>query len=272
MQKHIKIGKEKIPALGFGTFRLGGQDCLDGAADALDIGYRHLDTAQMYKNEEFVGEAIERSGIQRDEIFLTTKVTPDNMAKEKFIPSVEESLKKLRTDHVDLLLIHWPSHDEANKEAIHELTLAKEKGYARLIGVSNFTLRQLKSAKELAEISCNQVEYHPYLGQEKILSFIHENNMFLTAYSPLGVGKILKDEIIISLSEKYGHSPAQIVLRWHIQQENVAAIPKASDRKHRKDNFEIFDFELSDDDMQTIFDLDQKNRIVNPPWSPEWDE
>lgn len=271
MQKYIKIGSEKVPSLGFGTFRLGGADCLDGVADALERGYRHIDTAQMYKNEEFVGEAIKKSGIDRDDIFLTTKVTPDNMPVEKFLPSVEESLKKLNTDHVDLLLIHWPSDDETNKAALAELASAKEKGYTRLIGVSNFPVRLLEYAKKQEDIFCNQVEYHPYLGQEKILKFLRENDMMLTAYSPLGIGKILKDDVIISIAEKYGHSPAQIVLRWHIQQENVAAIPKASDKKHRQSNFEIFDFELSDDDMKSIFDLDQKNRLVNPPWGPEWD-
>ncbi|CAN5549308.1 aldo/keto reductase [soil metagenome] len=272
MQKFIELGGEKIPSLGFGTFRLGGQDCLDGVTDALEIGYRHIDTAQAYDNEEFVGEAIANSTIDRNEIFLTTKITQENLSKDKFLPSLEKSLKKLKVDFVDLLLIHWPSDDKSNYSAIQELKIAQDKGYAKLIGVSNFTLRQLKAAKEQANIFCNQVEYHPYLCQDKILDLLRENNMMLTSYSPLGVGRILKDDTIISLAGKYDHTPAQVVLRWHIQQENVSAIPKASNKEHRKSNFGIFDFELNDEDMKKIFSLDRNERFVNPSWSPEWDK
>lgn len=272
MQKFTEIKDEKVPSLGFGTFRLGGMDCLDGVADALDIGYRHIDTAQMYNNEEYVGEAIKNSAVDRDKIFITTKVHPDNLSKEKFVPSVEKSLQKLALENVDLLLIHWPSDDETNRIAIDELMHAQNKGYTRLIGVSNFTVSQLEKAKSQADIFCDQVEYHPHLAQKKILKFLRENNMMLTSYSPLAVGRLLKDETIESLSEKYDHTPAQIILRWHIQQENVSAIPKASDHKHRKANFEIFDFELSSDDMLLIHSLDQKKRYVDPSFGPEWDD
>jgi diketogulonate reductase-like aldo/keto reductase len=275
MQSYIKIRSEKIPALGYGTFLLEGNDCLEGVADALSIGYRHIDTAQAYNNETEVGYAVKNSPVEREEIFITTKVTPRNFSQENFIPSVEESLKKLKVDYVDLLLLHWPSSpaDDARDEvAVEQLALAQQKEYAKLIGVSNFTIRQMENARKQADIFCNQVEYHPYLGQNKILSYLHKHNMMLTAYSPLGRGKVLKDSLIISLAEKYGHSPAQIVLRWLIQQDNVSAIPKASDRKHREGNFKIFDFELSEEDMQDIFDLDSKDRLVNPPFAPKWDE
>jgi len=272
MQKYIEIRSEKIPALGFGTFRLQGNDCIEGVEDALNIGYRHIDTAQMYKNEEEVGAAINKSPLKREEIFLTTKVTPGNFSKEKFLPSVEECLKKLKTDFVDLLLLHWPSDDEANKIAVEQLALAQKKGYARLIGVSNFNHRQSETARKHADIICNQVEYHPYLGQQKILDYVRKHDMMLTAYSPLGVGKILNDAIILSLAEKYAHTPAQIVLRWFIQQKNVSAIPKASSKKHREANYKIFDFEISDEDMNKIFALDKGDRIVNPSWAPKWDE
>lgn len=271
MQTYVKIRSVKIPALGFGTFRLQGNDCLEGVLDALSIGYRHIDTAQMYKNEEEVGKAIKNSPVPRNEIFLTTKVTPGNFSKENFLPSVESCLKKLQLDSVDLLLLHWPSDDESNKIAVEELSKAQQKGYAKLIGVSNFNHRQTEAALKQADIICNQVEYHPYLGQRKILKYIREYDMMLTAYSPLGVGKILSDNLILSLAEKYNKTPAQIVLRWFMQQENVSAIPKASDRKHREANFNIFDFELSGEDMDKIFALDKGDRIVNPSWAPKWD-
>jgi len=155
MQKYNEIGSEKVPALGYGTFRLAGNECTEGVADALEIGYRHIDTAQMYKNEEETGTAIKNSTVKREDIFLTTKVLPANSAKELFLPSVEESLKKLKVDFVDLLLFHWPGDDEVNKVAVEQLAIAKEKGYTRLIGVSNFTVRQLELAKQQADIFCN---------------------------------------------------------------------------------------------------------------------
>lgn len=275
MQTYIEIRSEKIPALGYGTFLLEGKDCLEGVADALETGYRHIDTAQAYNNETEVGTAIHNSSVKWEEIFLTTKVTPRNFPKDKFISSVEESLKKLKTDYVDLLLLHWPSSpaDNARDEiAVEQLALAQQKGYAKLIGVSNFTLAQMEMARSKADIFCNQVEYHPYLAQDKILNYLRSHDMMLTAYSPLGRGKVLNDPLIISLAEKYNRTPAQIVLRWFIQQGNVSAIPKASDKKRRKENFEVFDFELREEDMKNIFALDKKDRLVNPPFSPQWDE
>jgi 2,5-diketo-D-gluconate reductase B len=240
--------------------------------DALSIGYRHIDTAQAYGNESEVGTAIKSSPVNRDEIFLVTKVTPRNFSKNNFLPSVEESLKKLKVERIDLLLLHWPANSDADKVAVEELALAQEKGYAKLIGVSNFTLKQMEEARKHADIFCNQVEYHAYLAQEKILSYLRAHDMMLTAYRPLADGKILQDSLIISLAEKYKHTPAQIVLRWFIQQKNVSAIPKASDKKHREENFNVFDFELIEEDMKSIFKLERKERMVNPSWSPNWDE
>ncbi|MBN8568141.1 MAG: aldo/keto reductase [Ignavibacteria bacterium] len=272
MQKYIELRSEKIPALGYGTFRLQGNDCITGVEDALKIGYRHIDTAQAYKNEEEVGNAIKNSPLSRDEIFLTTKVTTLNFSKENFIPSVEASLKKLRTDYVDLLLLHWPSDDEVNKIALEQLALSQSKGYAKSIGVSNFTMSQMDSAISQADICCNQVEYHPYFTQEKIKVYLNKHNLMLTAYRPLADGKILSDRHIISLAQKYNRTPAQIVLRWFLEQKDVSVIPKASDEKHRRDNFNIFDFELSEEDVQDISNLNTGTRLVNPPWSPKWDD
>lgn len=272
MQTYIEIGGAKISALGFGTFRLQDKECHEGVADALNIGYRHIDTAQAYANEEFVGEAIKNSSVSSGEIFVTTKVTPRNFSVENFLTSVEESLRKLKMDCVDLLLLHWPSDEEKNKIAVEQLASAKEKGYAKHIGVSNFTISQMETARKQADIICNQVEYHPYFTQNKIRPYLLEHDMMLTAYRPLADGKILSDAVITSLAEKHKHTSAQIVLRWLIQQRNVSAIPKAADRKHRADNFNIFDFELSNDDMESIFALNKNERMVNPAFAPEWDD
>ncbi|MBX7045827.1 MAG: aldo/keto reductase [Ignavibacteria bacterium] len=272
MQTYIEIKNKKVPALGFGTFRMQGDDCLKGTAEALSIGYRHIDTAQAYANEEEVGRAIKNSGVNRDEIFLVTKVTPRNFSKNNFLPSVEESLKKLQTERIDLLLLHWPSDDETNKAAIAQLAMAQQKNYTKLVGISNFTLSQMETARKEADIFCNQVEYHPYLTQNKIRSYLEQHNMLLTAYRPLADGKILNDSEVISLSEKYSRTPAQIILRWFIQQNGVSVIPKASDANHRKENFAIFDFELAREDMDKIFGLNKNERLVNPSWSPKWDD
>ena len=272
MQTYIEIRNEKIPALGYGTFLLQGNHCLNGVTDALSIGYRHIDTAQAYKNEEEVGTAIKNSSVNRHDIFITTKVTTGNFSKENFLASVVTSLKKLQVDSVDLILLHWPSDDEVNKAAVEQLVLAHEKGYARLIGVSNFTLAQMEAARNQADIFCNQVEYHPYFAQKKILAYLQSHNMMLTAYRPLADGKILADDLIKSLAQKYNRAAAQIVLRWFLQQKDVSVIPKASDEKHRKENFDVFDFELSEEDMKDISELDAGKRMVNPPWSPKWDD
>lgn len=275
MQQYVEIGSEKIPALGYGTFLLPEKECIEGVSDALHIGYRHIDTAQAYNNETEVGIAIQSSSVKREEIFLTTKVTPRNFPVEKFIPSVEESLKKLQVDSLDLLLLHWPSSPEDDKRdeiAVEQLALAQQKGYTRLVGVSNFTLRQMENARRQADIICNQVEYHPYFAQKKVMNYLIEHNMMLTAYRPLANGKIIADELIISLAEKYNHTPAQIVLRWFLQQKNVSVIPKAANEKNRRDNFNVFNFELSAEDMKSISALDTGKRMVDPPFAPKWDD
>ena len=259
----------EVPTLGFGTYRLTGNEGIKSIEYALQIGYKHLDTAEVYENEVEVGKAIKNTGINRNEIFITTKVFPPDF--KRLIAAVEVSLKKLKTDHVDLLLLHWPSDDETNKIAIDYLNDALRRGYTKSIGVSNFNLNQLADAIAQAPIICNQIEYHPFLSQQKMLTYLKEQNMFLTAYSPLAKGRIFKDATLQELARNYKRSTSQVALRWLIQQGDIAVIPKASSTERVKENMDIFDFELTDEDMQIIFKLSNERRITDPTWAPDWD-
>jgi 2,5-diketo-D-gluconate reductase B len=274
--EYISIEGTKIPALGYGTWKLTGSKCLRGVRSALDVGYRHIDTAQIYENEAEVGRAIFDSGLKREEIFLTTKIWTENLEKKAMRRSVEESLRKLRTDYVDLLLIHWPRDQEVPfEEQLNTLTSLQREGTTKFIGVSNFTLPQLEYAVEEchAKIINNQIEYHPYLSQKKILNYLRSNGMFLTAYCPLARGKVITDKKILEIAHKYDKSPNQIALRWLIQQGQVAAIPKAAQEANMRSNFEIFDFKLDDAEMNSLYEMAQKDgRLISPDFAPKWDE
>ncbi len=259
-----------VPALGFGTYRLTGRACRRGVADAIEIGYRHIDTAQVYGNEGQVGDGLHDAGIDRSEVFLTTKVWMDSLEPRRVRSSFEESLSKLRTEYVDLLLIHWPAPDMHLGETLGAMRALMEEGKTRHVGVSNFTVDLLGQAARHAPIFCNQVEYHPYLGQAELLDFAAEHDVLLTAYSPIARGKVLRDETLQELASAHGKTPVQVTLRWLIQQDKVAAIPKASSSDHRRENFELFDFELSNDDMDRIAALHRGDRIVDPSWAPAW--
>jgi 2,5-diketo-D-gluconate reductase B len=265
----ITINSINIPKVGFGTYKLTGTDGQKAIEEALQMGYRHIDTAQMYKNEEEVGKAIANSGISRDEIFITTKIWPTDFGN--VVAAVEDSLRKLKVDRVDLLLLHWPSDDESNKMATAALDDVLKNEYSRSVGVSNFNLDQLEKARLAAPIICNQVEYHPYLSQKKMLFYLHEYKMFLTAYRPLAIGKVAKDEILITIGRKHNKSAGQVALRWMVQQEDVAVIPKASSKKHIAGNLHIFDFELDAEDMTAIFALARNERITEPQLGAKWD-
>ena len=271
---HLSFQNVKIPALGFGTWKLAGEGCVKSVGQALSLGYRHIDTAQIYGNEEDVGQAIAESAVPRGQVFLTTKVWMDNVGERKLAPSVEESLHKLRTDHVDLLLIHWPVEQVPFDEQLRALQDVQKAGKARLIGVSNFTVAQMTEVtKEIgAVIATDQVEYHPFLDQSPVLDFCRANGMFLTAYSPLARGKILGDRTLEEIAETHGKTVGQVTLRWLVQQGDVAAIPKAGSEKHLKENFAIFDFALSAAEMARIGGLAHaEGRLINPEWSPAWD-
>lgn len=270
--KHIDINHEQVPALGLGTYTLKGQACEEAVADAIAIGYRHIDTARAYENEQAVGQGIRNSGIDREELFITTKLWYTDLMRADVLRATANSLRQLQTDYVNLLLIHWPSDDIPLKETLEALMEVQKQGQARLIGVSNFPPSLLKKAFDMAPIVCNQVEYHPYLGQSALINIVREHGAMLTAYSPIAQGAAQEDATLQAIGKHYGKSPSQVALRWLMQQDNVAAIPRASSHEHRVANFDIFDFSLTDDEMEQIYNLSRRERLVNPHWAPVWDD
>ncbi|WP_018476128.1 aldo/keto reductase [Pontibacter roseus] len=271
--KHITIKGATIPALGLGTFQLPDDTAREITAAALSAGYRHIDTAQIYQNESGVGTAIKNSGIARDQIFLTTKVFRESLYTKDFMPSVEESLRKLKTNYVDLLLIHWPNRNVPVAEYMDQLMEAQRKGYTKHIGVSNHPTALLDEVLATgADIITNQVEYHPLINQTKLYTYLREHGISLTAYSPIAQGQVLGNETLKGIAEKYGKNEVQVSLRWLIQQEGVMAIPRTSKAERLKDNLNIFDFELTAEEVAQIDQLKQQNkRVVNPPFAPDWD-
>ncbi|GGE50348.1 2,5-didehydrogluconate reductase [Marinicauda pacifica] len=263
-----------IPKLGFGTWQLEGDTARDRVKDALDIGYRHIDTAQAYDNEEYVGAGIQESGVARDDIWLTTKVWLDRFKQGDLEQSLRESLVKLKTDTVDLALLHWPNHEVALKETIEALNNAKREGLTRNIGISNFPTQWMGEAVELSEapLIVNQVEFHPFIDQRPVLDACKKYGMGLTAYCPIAQANVIGNDTIEKIADRHGKSAVQVALRWLIQQDGVIAIPRSSSREHAASNFEIFDFELSDDEMAQIGALHTPDgRIVDPKWAPAWD-
>ena len=263
----------KIPKLGFGTHRLEKEAAVEIIKKALQIGFRHIDTAQIYSNEKEVGFAIKESSILREDLFLTTKIWKDFLTEKEVKRTFKMSLEQLKTDYVDLLLIHWPNPEVSLEETLNAFKELREKGKARYIGVSNFPADLLKKAKKICpDILTNQVEYHPLLSQKKLLEEIGRQNMFLTAYSSLMRGHIFKIQQIQNLSKKYHKSPSQIVLRWLIDQKNVIALFMSSNKQHIFENFSIFDFQLEEKDKKQLFQLNNnRQRLINPPFAPKWD-
>lgn len=267
-----EIQDVEVPALGLGTWMLEGRECREAVRDALEIGYRHLDTAQAYGNEEEVGRGLADSGVPREEIWLTTKLWLENLDFDRAVESARASLSRLGTEYVDLLLVHWPPTGEvAISEPLRAMCRLQEDGLVRHIGVSNFTPSLLDEALDEAEIFCEQVEYHPFLSQEQLLQACREWDLLLTAYSPLARGAVLEDGTLREIAESHGKGPAQVALRWLLQQEQVAPIPKAASPEHRRANFEVFDFELSLDEMEEIHALARGERIIDPEFAPRWD-
>ncbi|MBW3576734.1 MAG: aldo/keto reductase [Actinobacteria bacterium] len=269
--EHVEVQGVAVPALGFGTWQLKGRACYEGVRHALELGYRHIDTAQMYDNEHEVGRALRDADVDRDEIFVVTKIPPRNLWPRDVHRSHDASLQALGTDDVDLLLIHWPTRSVplgATLEAMREL---RDQGKARHLGVSNFTPTLVDEALEHAAIVCNQVEYHPYLDQGSLVEQAVERDLVLTAYSPLAKGRVLDDPTLEEIAQVHGKTPAQVTLRWLIQQPNVAVIPRSSDRAHRAENVDVWDFGLSDDEMQRIDALQRGQRLIDPGFAPEWE-
>jgi 2,5-diketo-D-gluconate reductase B len=264
-----------IPAIGLGTYRLKDQDVIDSVNQALQLGYRHIDTAQIYDNEQAVGRAIADSGIDRDELFVTTKIWISNLAPRKLIPSLEESLGKLGLKQVDMTLIHWPSPDDKvpMEEYLPMLLEAREQGLTKHIGVSNFTIEQLGKAIDLVgaeNIATNQVEIHPFLHNRKVAEFAREHDIQLTAYMPLAVGEVMQDPVLQAIGQAHQVTPAQVTLAWLLQLGYVV-IPSSTKREHQQDNLHAADLRLSQEDMAAIAALERNQRIADPDFAPDWD-
>lgn len=270
----VSANGASIPALGFGTFRMPGPDTERMVSHVLDNGYRHIDTAQIYGNEAEVGDGIRRSGLARADLFLTTKVWVEHYRHDAFIASVEDSLKKLKTDYVDLLLLHWPNDAVPLAEQIGALNEVAKAGKVRHIGVSNFNRALMTEAAELSELPLvtNQVEYHPYLDQSPVIEMARDLGMSVTAYYAMADGKVLNDPVLKAIAGQHGKSVAQIVLRWIVQQ-GLAVLSKTVSETRAQENAAIFDFELTAEEMAAIHWLAESNgRIVSPDGlAPVWD-
>ena len=263
-----------MPAIGFGTMLLPLRP-VELVAHAIKSGYRLIDTARKYGTEERVGEGIRASGIARGELWVTTKVTEENAREADFLKSAETSLKALGLDYVDLLLVHWPQPNVPLKETLGALAKAKHQGLAKHIGVSNYTLAMLEEAVRVCPepLITNQIEYHAYLPQDRMLAALRSHGMILTAYCPVARGQLLDDSTIQEVAKAHGKTAAQICLRWLIQQPMVAAVPRALEETHIEENLDVFDFALSDAEMKKISGLRSKRvRIADPPErAPKWD-
>jgi len=270
------IDHTAIPAFGLGTFRLKDQVVIDSVKHGLDLGYRLIDTAQIYGNEAQIGQAIADSGVPRDALFLTTKIWTDNLAGDRLVASLKESLNKLRTDHVDLTLIHWPSPKDAVPvaEFMGALADARAQGLTRQIGVSNFNIalmEQAMAAVGAGAIATNQVELHPYLQNRRVAEFAQRHGIRITSYMTLGYGKALKDPIIEAIAMANGATAAQVVLAWAMQL-GYAVIPSSTRRENLQSNLLALDLKLSDADMEQIALLDRGERLVSPDGlAPAWD-
>ncbi len=263
-----------VPSFGVGTFRLTGQTVIDSVRNALDVGYRAIDTAQIYGNEAEVGQAIAESGVPRDELFLTTKIWVDNYAADKLIPSLRDSLAKLRTGYVDLLLIHWPAPGVELREYMTALAEAKSLGLTRQIGVSNFNIELTRQAIEVVgagEIATNQIELSPYLQNPALTAFLQEQGIIVTSYMTLAYGKVLKDPVLAAIADKHQATVAQVALAWALQR-GYSVIPSSTKRENLASNLLAQDLHLDADDMAAIAALDRNGREVDPPGlAPAWD-
>jgi len=262
-----------LPKLGLGTFRMQGDVCRTAVESALRLGYRHLDTAEMYANEEAIGAAVAASGVARRDLHITTKVWNENLAPDAIRRAFDASLKKLRLDHVDLYLVHWPSRN-MNLPAIFEtLMKLKQEGRTRAIGVANFTTALLKTVVEeiKAPIACDQVEYHVMLDQTAVVKYLKAKSIPLVAYCPLAQGRVASDATLAKIGKKHNASAAQVALKWLLDQDGVAAIPKASRAESQQANLDALKVRLDDEDRKAIAALPKDKRCVNPGFAPAWD-
>lgn len=258
-----KVGP--IPALGIGTWKLKGSQCTEIVQEALHLGYRHIDTADMYQNHQAIAPAIQR--YPREELFITSKIYQHEAAFDQVIPSTERFLEELKTPYLDLLLIHWPDPEKPMMLTLEKMVEAQHKGLIKHIGVSNFSSKQLESVSDgQFPILTNQIEMHPYLTQDKLYNYCQSKGIIITAYRPLGGGVLKNDPLIDSIAQKHKRTPSQTILRWLIQKGTVA-IPKSAHPERLRENMETFNFELSDNEMQEIATLNQHRRFCQPDFS-----
>ena len=271
-------GQANIPVLGLGTWQSTGQDCIDVVSQGLKMGYEHIDTAQAYDNEKEVGKGIKQSGVARDKFFLTTKIFPDDMKfePEKLIAAAKRSLENLDTDYVDLLLLHWPDDRVPLSETIPALCELQKQGLTRNIGVSNFNITNIIEAKRYADvpIAVNQVEFHPFIKQNTLQTFLNNHHILLEAYSPLARGDVFDNKIIKDIADRHGITPAQVSLAWILSDKQRIAIPKTSNPEHLQGNLDAVKVTLSTDELEKIGSLARSDgrKIKHPDYSPEWDD
>jgi len=263
----------RIPQIGLGTMTLKGDVCVQAVKSALQVGYRHLDTAWFYGNEKEVGEGLRQSGMKRDDVFLCTKVRETHLEPDKFRQSLEESVKNLQLPQVDLLLVHWNNKDVPFKTSIGALCKAKKDGFAKHVGVANFTTTMLDEAWAVTSepLVCNQVEMHPFINQDKVVAACKKHGMALVAYCPIARGKVPGADVLERIGKAHHKTAAQVSLRYLVQR-GVAAIPRTSNPGHMKANLDVYDFELSAAEIAELKVLNANNmRVVNPPHAPQWD-
>jgi 2,5-diketo-D-gluconate reductase B len=270
MTETIEVQGTAVPAVGFGTWELTGRDAQEGVRDALVAGYRQIDTARGYENEREVGRGIADSGVPRDEIFLTSKVPPDYAAPDRVKAVAEDSLEWLGTDRLDLFLLHWPNPDVPLEQTLGAFNELREDGRIRNLGVSNFPPALFEQAIQLAPVFCHQFEYHPFLGQDRLLELAREHGVLPTAYSPLARGRVAEDGTLREIAARHGRTPGQVTLRWLLDQ-GASPIPKASSPERRRENLDVFGFSLTDEDRAAIAALPKDQRGTDPSWAPDWD-
>jgi len=273
LMQFVEANGAKIPAIGLGTWELRGRTCARLVEQALKLGYRHIDTAQVYENEREVGEGLRASRVRRDDVFVTTKVWTTHFAPNDLERSTKESLTKLRLTEVDLLLLHWPNPQVPLVETLGALAHVKKLGMSRHIGVSNFTVALIDQAVAACPepLACDQVEYHPYLDQTKVKEACARHGMALVAYSPVAKGRVKSDATLARIGRDHGKTAAQVCLRWLVQQ-NVSAIPRTSRIERLSENIEIFDFALSEEEMGQISGMGSaRSRLTDFGFAPKWD-
>ena len=262
----------RMPKLGLGTFRMKGEDCTASIEQALSLGYRHIDTAEMYGNEDAIGQALANTAVPRHEIHLTSKVWHDHLTPDAMRQALATTLAQLKTDYLDLYLIHWPGPHMDMAQTMDTLMDIKRSGQVRAIGVANFTTTLLDEARQAgAELACNQVEYHVLLTQETLLAHMRTLDLPLVAYCPLAQGRLTDHPALQDMARKHGATAAQVALKWLLDQDNVAAIPKASRQHSQQSNLDAQDLTLDDTDRATIAALPKDQRFVQPGFAPAWD-